>query len=78
MCLVLQDLGDILSERENIAQEMQELLHEATEPWGVTVQVWNSLSSSYRTHLYLAVMIPANPEQHLSREQRHHHLPRAY
>ena len=28
-----KDLGDILSERENIAQEMQELLHEATEPW---------------------------------------------
>ena len=33
-----KDLGDILSERENIAQEMQELLHEATEPWGVTVE----------------------------------------
>ena len=31
-------LGDILSERESIAQEMQELLHEATEPWGVKVE----------------------------------------
>ena len=31
-------LGDILSERESIATEMQELLHEATEPWGVTVE----------------------------------------
>ena len=33
-----KDLGDILSERESIAQEMQELLHEATEPWGVNVE----------------------------------------
>jgi erythrocyte band 7 integral membrane protein len=33
-----KDLGDILSERGSIAQEMQELLHEATEPWGVTVE----------------------------------------
>ena len=33
-----KNLGDILSERESIAQEMQELLYEATEPWGVTVE----------------------------------------
>ena len=33
-----KSLGDILSERESIAKEMQELLHEATEPWGVTVE----------------------------------------
>ena len=33
-----KNLGDILSERESIAQEMQELLHEATEPWGVKVE----------------------------------------
>ena len=33
-----KNLGDILSERESIASEMQELLHEATEPWGVTVE----------------------------------------
>ena len=33
-----KNLGDILSERESIATEMQELLHEATEPWGVTVE----------------------------------------
>ena len=31
-------LGDILSERESIATEMQELLQEATKPWGVTVE----------------------------------------
>ena len=31
-------LGDILSERESIANEMQELLLEATEPWGVCVE----------------------------------------
>ena len=31
-------LGDILSERESIANEMQDLLLEATEPWGVTVE----------------------------------------
>ena len=30
-------LGDILSERESIATEMQDLLHEATEPWGVII-----------------------------------------
>merc|ERR1719308_140150 len=29
-----KNLGDILSERESIATEMQDLLHEATEPWG--------------------------------------------
>ena len=33
-----KELGDILSERENIAHAMQELLHEATDPWGVTVE----------------------------------------
>ena len=33
-----KNLGDILSERESIASEMQELLHEATEPWGVMVE----------------------------------------
>ena len=33
-----KNLGDLLSERESIASEMQELLHEATEPWGVTVE----------------------------------------
>ena len=31
-------LGDILSERESIANEMQDLLREATEAWGVTVE----------------------------------------
>ena len=33
-----KSLGDILSERESIASEMQELLHEGTEPWGVMVE----------------------------------------
>ena len=33
-----KNLGDILSERESIANEMQDLLLEATEPWGVTVE----------------------------------------
>ena len=33
-----KNLGDILSERELIANEMQELLHEATEPWGVKIE----------------------------------------
>ena len=33
-----KNLGDILSERESIASEMQELMHEATDPWGVTVE----------------------------------------
>merc|ERR1711935_813812 len=32
------NLGEILSERESIAQEMQELLHEATHSWGVSVE----------------------------------------
>ena len=31
-------LGDILSERESIAIEMHDLLEEATDPWGVTVE----------------------------------------
>merc|ERR1711971_268241 len=33
-----RNLGDILSEREAIAQEMQSGLDEATEPWGVKVE----------------------------------------
>merc|ERR1711971_1502793 len=33
-----KNLGDILSEREIIANEMQELLEEATDPWGVNVE----------------------------------------
>ena len=33
-----KSLGDILSERESIAQDMQETLDEATEPWGVKVE----------------------------------------
>ena len=31
-------LGDILSDRDAIATEMQELLIEATEPWGVKIE----------------------------------------
>ena len=31
-------LGDILSDRESIAQEMQTVLDEGTEPWGVKVE----------------------------------------
>ena len=33
-----KNLGDILSEREIIANEMQELLEEGTDPWGVNVE----------------------------------------
>merc|ERR1711971_440367 len=33
-----RNLGDILSEREAIAQEMKETLDVATDPWGVTVE----------------------------------------
>ena len=33
-----KSLGDILSERDSIAKEMQELLHEATDSWGVKVE----------------------------------------
>jgi erythrocyte band 7 integral membrane protein len=33
-----KNLGDILSERESIAHDLHELLLEATEPWGVTVE----------------------------------------
>ena len=33
-----KNLGDILSERELIAHEMQDQLHEATEPWGVKIE----------------------------------------
>ena len=31
-------LGDILSDRESIAHEMQTVLDEGTEPWGVKVE----------------------------------------
>ena len=33
-----KSLKEILSDRENIARDMQELLYEATEPWGVEVE----------------------------------------
>jgi len=33
-----KSLGDILSERESIAQDMQISLDEATDPWGVKVE----------------------------------------
>jgi len=33
-----KSLKEILSERETIARDMQELLYEATEPWGVDVE----------------------------------------
>ena len=33
-----RNLGDILSEREPIAQEMESALDEATTPWGVQVE----------------------------------------
>merc|ERR1711872_1032609 len=33
-----KSLGDILSERESIANDMQVSLDEATDPWGVTVE----------------------------------------
>jgi len=33
-----RNLGDILSEREAIAQEMEQALDEATDPWGVQVE----------------------------------------
>merc|ERR1719295_810404 len=32
------NLGDILSQRESIAREMQNTLDEGTEPWGVMVE----------------------------------------
>ena len=33
-----KSLKEILAERETIARDLQELLHEATDPWGVTVE----------------------------------------
>ena len=33
-----KNLGDLLAERESIAQAMQKLLHEAAGPWGVHVE----------------------------------------
>ena len=33
-----KNLGDILSEREGIANMMQSTLDEATDPWGVKVR----------------------------------------
>ena len=35
---MMQSLEEILLGREAIAREMQELLYEATDPWGVTVE----------------------------------------
>ena len=129
-----KNLGAILSGRDSIAKEMQELLIEATEPWGVVVervevkdvrvpeQLMRAMAAeaeadreakakiiaaegeykaskamrqaadiisenpaalqvcqSFFTVLLLtrktSVALSSNPEQHLGREQQHHHLP---
>ena len=43
-------LGDILSERESIANEMQDLLREATEAWGVTVERVEVIQTNKQTY----------------------------
>ena len=44
-------LGDILSERESIANEMQDLLREATEAWGVTVERVEVIQTNKQTNI---------------------------
>ena len=128
-----KNLGAILSERDSIATEMQEILIEATEPWGVVVervevkdvrvpeqlmramaaeaeadreakakiiaaegeykaskairqaadmisenpaalQVCQTLFTAKLQCLFSSVTVSSNLEQHLHREQQHHHL----
>ena len=65
-------LGDILSDRESIALEMQTVLDEGTEPWGVKVErvevtlIMTSVTSSILLTMTIATMItrpepPASP-----------------
>ena len=52
-----RNLGDILSEREAIASEMQQGLDSATAPWGVLVErveVDNFIINIYNLYLYPA------------------------
>ena len=62
-------LGDILSDRESIALEMQTVLDEGTEPWGVKVErvevtlIMTSMTSSILMTMTIATMItrPESP-----------------
>ena len=56
-------LGDILSDRESIALEMQTVLDEGTEPWGVKVErvevtlIMTSIASIILMTITIATMI---------------------
>ena len=56
-------LGDILSDRESIALEMQTVLDEGTEPWGVKVErvevtlIMTSIASSIFMTMTITTMI---------------------
>ena len=56
-------LGDILSDRESIALEMQTVLDEGTEPWGVKVErvevtlIMTSITSSLLMTMTITTMI---------------------
>ena len=62
-------LGDILSDRESIALEMQTVLDEGTEPWGVKVErvevtlTMTSITSIILLTMTIATMItrPESP-----------------
>ena len=54
-----KSLKEILSDRETIARDMQELLYEATEPWGVDVErveVKGIIIMKDRPHFWLCPM----------------------
>ena len=56
-------LGDILSDRESIALEMQTVLDEGTEPWGVKVErvevtlIMTSITSSILMTMTITTVI---------------------
>ena len=53
-------LGDILSDRESIALEMQTVLDEGTEPWGVKVErveVWIWIITNILYHIANIIII---------------------
>ena len=54
-----KNLGDILSERESIAIEMHNLLEEATDSWGVTVERVELKDVRYR-HLIIKILFPVS------------------
>ena len=65
----------IAAEGEHKASRALRYAAEVISENPAALQVFNYIYFSLFTPLYLVATVPADPEQYLSREQQHHHLP---